>query len=1094
MKGKNHNQKIRNKRRKYKFTRRLKLSEDEKKCRGLPIIQRGDYMIGGGDAHSGVFASIKAFLIGIKDFFARILKNSYRSIKELLSIIKDLTVLLLKTFFIVDYDMLFPIRTVYTEYQKNIIEIMKYFYARACSPPYVRFSQLFTLFSILKEYRDETGWKGDANEFELVDPVDNSNLDGFTPIYHKSFENKDRSNLFSILTKEILSNPLKLDMMQDIYEGIELGTESMTDSMSGMIDSFKRAFHIIISIFDTIYQYIKSAGSSIKDTIKGLFSSKKSGKKIGGMRKLTKRKHKFFPKKRSQKGGLFQDSTESLKQKSLMTANKAKASTEYVGALFMSDRARKQARLRYFVDRYVAIGNDYMKEKKANVLSNVIINLYLLKEGIGAGEFKNKEGIETINSFFNKMPYVNAPEFKNNIELLKKINTLRIKDTDYYKKLSEILNIEESAIPNSEDTEDKQKFHTYLIKKIKACIEENIIDNVSLIGRDYKVKVKKGYTIDVNHNGIWRPAIVTRVVKNKKVTKDEKDSYTFTVKLKDGEDTIVTFNTNDSNISQNIMEHFDRFVPGESVEDSESNDLSSDKPSEIKEQNTEGGGVFDAFTSAVYINKPNESYNDRFPMILPIMDINKVQSFRKTTITQIHRIIDSFGVKRENVIRLNNIDRVSYKIEEMDFYNKILKDCIDDLILSGDTRFKIILRRIALDNLIYNQRIENQIDTFSGFKVKTLGIPAQIDETQLKYILDNTIAGKINRYYNDKIKLEKDFNESKGKLSMKSVEELDKQGTVIENSLEFERLSLLSFLLNIDHKQCVNVLFSIAPLSYSISSFRNKSNSFYSGESAIENQQQQHMIAKSSYKLLLKFLNEEIDEVLFESNGSYKNIYGPNVTNRLYKEATSRVLFTQFLQQDVKNRITVFIENCSMEELNDIIRRDNINKRNKILSEHIIDIWDMYTNAKPYKSNYGSFSSVNSNIKTAILKGLDEKFKDTFRELLLLGSDEDFAAVLSSLSQISFISPLLAVCMTMYNNPLEGHFSPGCIISGLSAIYFLCNITCTSSIIPPEMQGTISEINSGLSDKNKETERNVQAVDETEEAKQNEKIEKGDSK
>jgi hypothetical protein len=201
-----YNQKIRKRRRNKSRTRRINEASSDKKCNGLPVIQRRDYMIGGGDeAHASVFQSIKDFLIRIKNFFSKILYDSYNSVKEFFSTLKELTVLLLKTLFIVDYDMLFPIRTVYSEYQKNIIEIMKYFYARACSPPYVRFSQLFSLFAILKQYRDESGWKGDANEFEMIDPVNASNPDEFTPIYHKKHISKNRSDLFSKLTKELIS-------------------------------------------------------------------------------------------------------------------------------------------------------------------------------------------------------------------------------------------------------------------------------------------------------------------------------------------------------------------------------------------------------------------------------------------------------------------------------------------------------------------------------------------------------------------------------------------------------------------------------------------------------------------------------------------------------------------------------------------------------------------------------------------------------------------------------------------------------------------------------------------------------------------------
>ena len=261
---------------------------------------------------------------------------------------------------------------------------------------------------------------------------------------------------------------------------------------------------------------------------------------------------------------------------------------------------------------------------------------------------------------------------------------------------------------------------------------------------------------------------------------------------------------------------------------------------------------------------------------------------------------------------------------------------------------------------------------------------------------------------------------------------------------------------------------------------------------SIEGEQQPEEIAKigkSAHKVLLKFLNEVIDEELYDATGSYSDKYGPNVSHRLYNEATSRTLFTRFLQEDVKNRVESYIHNLSMEELNSIIKSDNINKRNKILSEHIIDIWDMYQATKPYQSNKGSFGSINSNVKNAILKGLDEKFRDTFRELLLSGTDEEFASVLSSISQIMVISPLLAVCMTMQTDVLVGRFSPGCILSALTALHFIFNITCTTSIIPPEMKDAINELNAGLEKTNKANEESIQKADARLEKKEDAAIE-----
>ena len=183
-----------------------------------------------------------------------------------------------------------------------------------------------------------------------------------------------------------------------------------------------------------------------------------------------------------------------------------------------------------------------------------------------------------------------------------------------------------------------------------------------------------------------------------------------------------------------------------------------------------------------------------------------------------------------------------------------------------------------------------------------------------------------------------------------------------------------------------------------------------------------------------------------------------------------------------------------MEELNTLIESDNINKRNKILSEHIIDIWDMYQLSTPYKSNKTSFGSINRDIKKAILNSLDEKFKDTFRELLLSGSDDEFATVLSSISQIMVVSPLLAVCMTMMTDVFSGRFSPGCLLSSLSALYFLFSITCTSSIVPPDMQATIQEFNTGFENKNKAFAEETAAIDKKQESKQDEDIEKAKDK
>jgi hypothetical protein len=1176
-----HNQKIRRKRIKKNNTRRFQSSTDNFICKGLPIIQKGDYLIGGDGEDSeqkGILDTITQTIISIKNFFARILKNSYRTMKEFFSVLKELTILLLKTFFVVDYDMLFPIRTPYTEYQKNIIEIMKYFYARACSPPYIRFSQLFTLFSILKEYRDESGWKSDTNEFELVDPVDPSNLDEFKPIYHKKYQNKDRSSLFSKLTKEVLQNPLKLDLMQDIIEGMEGGMEFVKDSSAGIIDNFKRAFNLFMEFCSQIYNFFKEQGKSAIGTIKSIFSIKKrGGKKLGG------KKFKKRIRIRKIRGGgtlsylskVMQDSTESLKQKSLMLANKAKASTEYVGNLLMSERARKQARLRYFVDRYVAIGNEHIKEKKAGILSNVIIKLYLLSRGVGASEFKNDKAITSIQEFFNKTPYANKeqnPEFYENISLFIKINNLRLKDKDYYSQLSKILQVDETdletVVPISDDIEDKTKFHNYLLKKITSAIEQNIIDNVSLINRrNYKIKVKRGFTIDVKYKDIWRPAIVDQVVLNKKEDKTEKDTYTFIVKLKDGNDTPVTFNTRDTELIQNsIMEHFDRFVPGQEDDPTE-----SENPITTKEEPTNVGGGLNFFTKAVYIDKSNETYNDRFPMIPLITDIKRVSQFKSNTIKQIHRIIDGFGIKRENVIRLNNIERVSYKIEEMDFYNKILKDCIDDLLLASDIRFQPIVRKIALDNIIYGKRNEGEIDTFHGFKTTIIGVPSVIDEGELVHIEDG-IIGRINKYYRDKLDLDKSFYEAREKISFQSEVEWDSKKEELTRDIKLERDSLLHFLVGIDHKKCVDLLFTNTGILYDSASFRNKRQSFReqtniidreikggAGEdeknllsaiagyhshkikeekeriqkekveepvveepaveepaveepaveepvveepaveepvveepASIEGEQQPEEIAKigkSAHKVLLKFLNEVIDEELYDATGSYSDKYGPNVSHRLYNEATSRTLFTRFLQEDVKNRVESYIHNLSMEELNSIIKSDNINKRNKILSEHIIDIWDMYQATKPYQSNKGSFGSINSNVKNAILKGLDEKFRDTFRELLLSGTDEEFASVLSSISQIMVISPLLAVCMTMQTDVLVGRFSPGCILSALTALHFIFNITCTTSIIPPEMKDAINELNAGLEKTNKANEESIQKADARLEKKEDAAIE-----
>ena len=88
------------------------------------------------------------------------------------------------------------------------------------------------------------------------------------------------------------------------------------------------------------------------------------------------------------------------------------------------------------------------------------------------------------------------------------------------------------------------------------------------------------------------------------------------------------------------------------------------------------------------------------------------------------------------------------------------------------------------------------------------------------------------------------------------------------------------------------------------------------------------------------------------------------------------------------------------------------------------------------------------------------------------------------------ISPLLAVCMTMQTDVFIGRFSPGCILSALTALHFIFNITCTTSIIPPEMQDAINELNAGLEKTNKANEESIQKADTRLEKKEDAAIEK----
>ena len=980
----------------------------------------------------------------------------YNTIKKCIKSFQEISALLLKSLFFALYDELIPDRKSYTEKQIHIIRIFKYFYVRACSAPYIRFGQLFKLFKIMQEHLKETGWKKQINDYH--------SLEDENPIYKINENDKINKAIQYYNHIKKLYNPMNFDIVQDILEEI---SESLNDSFKKtkeeLVNKLKEAFNYLIEIGFRIREYISRTNISLPKILKGGARNGKTTKRFGS------RPLKHI---RTKKGG-------NIKGKLLSASNYVKKSISKVGSYIMDKRQRQQRFLQQILNNYVALDCDFIKERKHSFLINGIIDLLRTPAGNNIVKF-NGFKIDLINAHFAKLPYYKVIQPKlelleqyyillknlsqGNTSINKFTNTL-IKEEEIeeqnQKKSIEYLKQEPILLDSGDITIDDYKYQSgdidkvinftkIIITKIRKSIENDILFYIKDLKNEQQIKIKEDFKIqvqDIDNELLWKKATVGKVT----ITDKKKNYFHFDVRYEDDTTENLVFDNTGDNIKKNsdrIREDTVRF----------------DKS--IVQQKGGKGSIKTFLTSSVVVQK-SENYDETYT-IINLVNESTIDNFKQGVIKETSKIIDSFRKERKHIIHLKDINKLTTEYQDLDIYNRIIKDNLDELLFAGDILQTKYLYKNILDDIIHkenglyklkenlianidkhydkliatdkkyneNRATQNSEENSKSFESQTLHIKqiliemVENDKIFNRKMLIEIVMGKNNNIHNlfystfdideklQKVKL-KELTEYKNRL-LKDLDLREK----LQKSLADQYSDRGSTSPTLENVKNVKKIESQLDL---VKNNENKLKLLEDNKTAV----------KELYKFLTEIININIKED--ENKKQDDRNYGNAVVKRIMNEVIGRKKFEIFLKQDLKNKIKNVIENSSIDEINQIIQEDNINKKNKILFEHLLDIQNIIENAKPYQGTIQHF--ISKKIYSLLKNSFHQEFKNTFKELLISCSNQEFASVLSSIAQITFVAPATNICITLQNNPFIGRFSPGCIISAYACFDFLFKIT-----------------------------------------------------
>jgi len=354
------------------------------------------------------------------------------------------------------YSSILPIRSVYTENQKRLIQIIRYYYVRACQPPHFESSELLKIFEFLSEELNGTGWTAENIKQNKIFNHTGSEMDN-----HKIEDNK---KMFTNTIHQT-TNICNLDIFQDILYDIN---QEKSKNVIGNIDhNIKYPFFELkyggSGMYKIMYTNIYGAFDQI------WYSKRDSPTNNGGS-------IQDIDTKKDVVGGGFGPIHKIVKS--------------------MNPKYRDIMELVNILKPFLPSGSDHFRDNKDSFYINAIIDIFLMQYKIS----QNSWSLEFIIALFrHRLPYYEKEHIQTKLDWLNilyiggDILSLHSDITGYIDYLKNAFDEDsfkpiQIEIDKLDDKTDLKSFiiiHKSMIQMIREMIEKNIRDWLNESHKDF---------------------------------------------------------------------------------------------------------------------------------------------------------------------------------------------------------------------------------------------------------------------------------------------------------------------------------------------------------------------------------------------------------------------------------------------------------------------------------------------------------------------------------------------------------------------------------------------------------------------------------
>jgi len=354
------------------------------------------------------------------------------------------------------YSSILPIRSVYTETQKRLIQIIRYYYVRACQPPHFESSELLKIFEFLSEELNGTGWTAENIKQNKIFNHTGSEMDN-----HNIQDNK---KMFTNTIHQT-TNICNLDIFQDILYDIN---QEKSKNVIGNIDH-----NIKYPFFE-----LKYGGSGMYKimytNIYGVFDQI------------------WYSKRDSptNNGGSIQD----IDTKKNVVGGGPGSTHKLVKS--MNPKYRDIMELVDILKPFLPSASDHFRDNKDSFYINAIIDIFLMQYKIS----QNSWSLEFIIALFRRrLPYYEKENIQTKLDWLNilyiggDILSLHSDISGYIDYLKNAFDEDsfkpiQTEIDKLDDKTDLKSFiiiHKSMIQMIREMIEKNIRDWLNESHKDF---------------------------------------------------------------------------------------------------------------------------------------------------------------------------------------------------------------------------------------------------------------------------------------------------------------------------------------------------------------------------------------------------------------------------------------------------------------------------------------------------------------------------------------------------------------------------------------------------------------------------------